>query len=216
MFVKHRMSSPVMTIGPDLSVMDALELMKEKDVRRLPVVDERGRLLGIVSEKDLLKASPSQATTLSIFEVSYLLHRLTVAKVMTKDVVTVSEDTPLEEAARIMAERHLGGLPVLREGKVVGIITETDLLLGFSEALGAFDPGVRVWVQAPDEPGVVAAFSNRVQALGGNIAALTLIRSRDTAMGDIVARVEGVRPDQLKAGLADGRMQVLDVREAQP
>jgi acetoin utilization protein AcuB len=193
--------------------MDALHLMQEKDVRRLPVVDGKGRLLGIVSEKDVLRASPSPATTLSIFEVSYLLHRLTVEDIMTRDVVTVTEDTPLEEAARIMAQKHLGGLPVMRDGKVIGLITETDILLGFSEVLGAFEPGVRVTVEIPDEPGVVAAVSSRVQELGGNIASLSLMRATDHSRGYLVARVQGVGMDELARHLADDRVVVVDVRE---
>ncbi|NPV09405.1 MAG: CBS domain-containing protein [Anaerolineae bacterium] len=213
MFVHHRMSSPAITVDPSLPVMDALHLMEEKDVRRLPVVDGRGRLVGIVSEKDVLRASPSPATTLSIFEVSYLLHRLTVGDIMTREVVTVREDTPLEEAARIMAQRHLGGLPVMREGKLIGMITETDLLLGFSEVLGAFEPGVRITVELPDEPGAVAEVSNRVKEMGGNIAALSLFRGADPRHGYLVARVQGVGAQDLVDRLSDGRAVVVDVRE---
>jgi len=163
--------------------MEALQIMKEQNVRRLVVVDNRGRLAGIVSEKDVLRASPSQATTLSIYEVSYLLQRLTVSEIMARDVVTVIEDTPLEEAARLMAERHLGGLPVMRGQQVVGIITETDILMGFSEALGAFAAGVRVMVDLPDEPGAVASVVDIVKDLGGNIASLSLLRPHDPGRG---------------------------------
>lgn len=213
MFVRHRMSSPVLTIGPDMPVMDALQLMKERNVRRLPVVDGEGRLLGIVSEKDLLRAAPSEATTLSIFEITYLLHRLTVGRIMSREVVTVEEDTPLERAARIMAERHFGGLPVVRDGKVVGIITETDLLLGFSEAMGAFEAGVRLMLEAPDEPGVLARIANKIQSLGGNIATLLVLRAPRPDSGYIVAKVQGVKPGELADSLSDGRIVVLDVRE---
>lgn len=213
MFVRHRMSSPAVTVSPDMPVMDALQFMKRANVRRLPVVDGEGRLLGIVSEKDLLRAAPSEASALSIYEISYLLHRLTVGRVMTRQVTTVDEDTPLEHAARLMAERHLGGLPVMREGKVVGIITETDILLGFSEVLGAFVPGVRITLQAPDEPGVLASISDKVRALGGNIAALSVLHSKQPGSGYIVAKVQGVRPGELADTLSDGRIMVMDVRE---
>lgn len=213
MFVRHRMSSPAVTISPDMPVMDALQFMKEKDVRRLPVVDGRGHLLGIVSEKDLLRASPSDATTLSIYEVTYLLNRLTVAKVMTKDVITVTPDTPLEQAARIMAEKHLGGLPVLEGGKVIGIITETDILLGFSEVLGAFEPGVRITLDVPDEPGILATVANKIQSLGGNITSLTLLHSQEPGQGYIVANVQGVKPGLLSDTLSDDKVQVIDLRE---
>ncbi|MHB0876528.1 MAG: CBS domain-containing protein [Anaerolineae bacterium] len=213
MFVRHRMTSPAVTISPDMPAMDALQYMKEKGIRRLPVVNDDGRLLGIVSEKDLLHAAPSDATTLSIFEVTYLLNRLTVGRVMTRDVITVTEDTPLERAARIMAERHLGGLPVLREGRVIGIITETDLLLGFSEALGAFESGVRVMLEAPDEPGVLASIANRIQSLGGNVVTFVVFRSGREGIGYVLAKVQGVKQGALADALNDGRVTVLDVRE---
>lgn len=213
MFVRHRMTSPAVMVSPDMPAMDALQYMKEKNIRRLPVVSDDGKLLGIVSEKDLLHAAPSSATSLSIFEVTYLLNRLTVGRVMTRDVVSVTEDTPLECAARIMAERHLGGLPVLRDGKVVGIITETDLLLGFSEAMGAFEPGVRVMLEAPDEPGVFATIASRIQALGGNVVTFTVFRSERADTGYIVARVRGVKQGALADALNDGRVTVVDVRE---
>ncbi|MBC7293068.1 MAG: CBS domain-containing protein, partial [Thermoleophilia bacterium] len=139
--------------------------------------------------------------------------RLTVGDIMTREVVTVREDTPLEEAARIMAQRHLGGLPVMREGKLIGMITETDLLLGFSEVLGAFEPGVRITVELPDEPGAVAEVSNRVKEMGGNIAALSLFRGTDPRHGYLVARVQGVSAQDLVDRLSDGRAVVVDVRE---
>ncbi len=213
MFVRHRMSSPAVTIGPTLPVMEALQVMKEQNVRRLPIVDGKGRLVGIVSEKDVLRASPSEATTLSIYEVSYLLQRLTVAEIMAREVVTVTEDTPLEEAARVMAERHLGGLPVMRGSQVVGIITETDILMGFSEALGAFAAGVRVMVDLPDEPGAVASVVDTIKVLGGNIAALTLLKPHDPGRGYLVARIQGIPADVLEGRLRQGQGKVLDVRE---
>ncbi|NLT41544.1 MAG: CBS domain-containing protein [Anaerolineae bacterium] len=212
MFVRHRMSSPAVTVGPNVPVMEALQIMKEQNVRRLVVVDNRGRLAGIVSEKDVLRASPSQATTLSIYEVSYLLQRLTVSEIMARDVVTVIEDTPLEEAARLMAERHLGGLPVMRGQQVVGIITETDILMGFSEALGAFAAGVRVMVDLPDEPGAVASVVDIVKDLGGNIASLSLLRPHDPGRGYLVARIQGISAEELEAHLRQGPGKVLDVR----
>jgi acetoin utilization protein AcuB len=213
MFVRHRMTSPAFTIGPDMPVMEAMQYMKERDVRRLPVVDDGGRLLGIVSEKDLLRASPSEATTLSIFEVTHLLNRLTVGRVMTRDVVTVTEDTPLERAALIMAKRHLGGLPVLEAGRVIGIITETDIILGFANLLGASEPGVRVMLEAPDETGVVARITNKIHALGGNLRALVAVGSGHPGTGYIVAKVIGVKPGELADSLGDGRVVVLDVRD---
>lgn len=131
MLVKERMSRHPITIRPDMSLHDALRVMHDEKVRRLPVVNKEDKLVGIVLEKDLLYASPSPATSLSVYELNYLVSRITVESLMTRDVVTVSEDTSLEEAARIMADNNIGGLPVMRNDKLVGMITESDLFKVF-------------------------------------------------------------------------------------
>jgi acetoin utilization protein AcuB len=127
MLVHERMSKHPITITEDTPINQAIKVMRDEKVRRLPVLSKKGELVGIVSEKDLLYASPSPATSLSIYELHYLVSKITVGRVMTKGVITVSEHTPLEEAARIMADNKIGGLPVVRDGKLVGIITESDL-----------------------------------------------------------------------------------------
>ena len=123
MLVGERMSKPVITVRPETSMPEALDLMHKEHIRRLPVVNKHGELVGIITEGDLQKASPSEATSLSIYEVTYLLSKLTVERLMSKEVVTVTEDTPLEEAARIMADHHFSGLPVMRDKELVGMIT---------------------------------------------------------------------------------------------
>src|SRR5512139_3125988 len=161
MLVGERMSRPVITISPEMPIVDALELMKRDRIRRTPVVKD-GKLLGIVSNEDLLNASPSPATSLSVWEINYLLSKIEVKDVMTKKVLTVTEDTPLEEAARIMADNKIGGLPVLRDGHVVGIITETDLFKIFLELMGAREPGVRVTAIIPEVRGQLAKLTQAI------------------------------------------------------
>lgn len=170
MLVGERMSHPVITIPPDLPIVDALNLMKRERIRRAPIVKE-GKLLGIVSDKDLLNASPSPATSLSVWEMNYLLSKITVKDVMTKKVLTVGEDTPIEEAARIMADNKIGGLPVMREDHIVGIITETDLFKIFLELMGARDLGVRVTALIHEEPGQLAKLTQAISKEGGNFIA---------------------------------------------
>ncbi|MCA9928526.1 MAG: CBS domain-containing protein, partial [Anaerolineales bacterium] len=123
MLVSRRMSSPVITVSESTPIMEALDLMRRQNIRRTPVVNKKGKMIGIVSDKDLLNAGPSEATSLSVWEVNYLLAKLSVKDVMTKDVLTVTEDTPIEEAAYIMAENKIGGLPVMRGQEIVGLIT---------------------------------------------------------------------------------------------
>lgn len=135
MLVKERMTQPVITALPEMPIQEALNLMREKGIRRLPVVSDRGRLVGIVSDRDLLHASPSDATSLSIWELNYLLSQVTLKEIMTKDVITVSEDTHVEDVARMMVDNKVGGIPVVSNGDVVGIITETDLFKALVELL---------------------------------------------------------------------------------
>ncbi len=125
--VKDWMSKDVVTVTPHTTLPDAHKIMKERKIRRLPVVDDHGHLVGIVTRGDVREASPSDATTLSIYELNYLLAKLTVDKIMTKNPVTVTPDTSMKDASRLMLEHKIGGLPVVESGKVVGIITESDI-----------------------------------------------------------------------------------------
>ena len=136
MYVKDRMTSPVVTITPDTPFDKAMKMMRNHNFRRLPVVDHKGNLVGIVSERDLLHASPSQANSLDVWELSYLLTKLKISSIMSHPVISVRADTPVVDAARIMIERKIGGLPVTEGQKVIGIITETDIFKAFVEQFG--------------------------------------------------------------------------------
>jgi acetoin utilization protein AcuB len=134
MLVKDRMSSPAITVWEDTPFQDALKLMHSRQIRRLPIVDQHNQLIGIVSERDLLHAAPSPATSLSVWELNYLLWKLTVGSLMTRKVATVTPEMPLVEAAQLMVDQKIGGLPVVdHERQVIGIITETDIFKAFVE-----------------------------------------------------------------------------------
>ena len=134
MLVRDRMSAPAVTIHTETPFQEAVKLMREKGFRRLPVVDKKGHLVGIVSERDLLHASPSPASSLSIWEMNYLLWKLKIEEVMSKQVISVAENAPIEEAARMMVDRKIGGMPVLgKDSTVIGVITETDIFKSFVE-----------------------------------------------------------------------------------
>ncbi|MGB0385650.1 MAG: CBS domain-containing protein [Ardenticatenaceae bacterium] len=135
--MKDRMSTPVVTITPDTPFNEAMKVMRKRNVRRLPVVDHKGYLVGIVSERDLLRASPSDANSLDVWELSYLLNKLKINHIMSHPAISITPDTPIVEAARIMIERKIGGLPIAEGQKVVGIITETDIFKAFVELLDA-------------------------------------------------------------------------------
>lgn len=125
--VKNWMTANPITIHEDASLPDAHEKMKEYGIRRLPVVDAENKLLGIISLSDIQQAEPSDAKSLNIYELSYLLFKLKVAKLMHKAVITVTPETSIVDAAKLMLEKKIGGLPVLEHGRLVGIITESDI-----------------------------------------------------------------------------------------
>jgi acetoin utilization protein AcuB len=120
--------------------------MKENNVRRLPVVD-KGKLLGIVTKHDILEASPSPATSLSVHELNYLLSKMKVKEIMKKNPVTLTPDTPFEEALKIGQEKKIGSFPVLENGKLVGIATESDIVRFLTRALGVREEGSRITIE---------------------------------------------------------------------
>ncbi|MCS6845070.1 MAG: CBS domain-containing protein [Caldilineales bacterium] len=211
MLVGERMSHPVITVSPDTPVLDAVDMLRKERIRRAPVVQD-GKLVGIVSEKDMLNASPSSATLLSVWEVHYLVSKIKVKDVMTKKVLTVTEDTPIEEAARIMADNKVGGLPVMRDGKIVGIITETDIFKLMLEMMGARQKGVRIAVLVPNVAGEIAQLSRAVFEKGGNIIALGTFAGEDPSTSELVFKVEGVSEQELRATLAPLVVKLKDVR----
>lgn len=211
MLVGERMSKPVITISPDMPIADALNLMKKERIRRAPIVKD-GKLAGIVSDKDLLNASPSPVTTLSIWEMNYLLSKVTVSEVMTKNVMTVTEDTPIEQAARIMADNKIGGLPVMREGHVVGIITETDLFKIFLELLGAREAGVRVTALVEDKPGQLAKLAEAIAEKKGNFVAFGQFTGDNPSNKMITFKVNGLTQDEVKKAIDPVVKKILDLR----
>jgi acetoin utilization protein AcuB len=216
MLVKERMTHPVITIHPEVPIQDALKRMHEEGIRRFPVVDARGRLVGMVAESDLLHASPSNVTSLSIWEMNYLLSKIKIEDVMIQDVITVTEDTPLEEAAKIMADNKIGALPVIRNNELIGIITETDLFKIFIEILGAREPGARLSVLIPNVPGEVAKLTKAIFEMGGNIVALvTYLGESDETYG-ATFKIAGVPCQSLVSKLEPLVERVLDVRDCPP
>jgi acetoin utilization protein AcuB len=214
MLVSDLMTADPVTVTDKTPIDDALRLMREKKVRRLPVLSTNGELVGIVAEKDILYASPSPATSLSIHEIHYLLAKLTVGEIMTKKVITVTDDTPLEEAARIMADTRIGALPVMQDGKLVGIITETDIFKGFVELLGTREAGVRLTVKMPEGQGVLPLWMESISKLGGRLLALVTWGGHEPGTRIVMAKVTGVDTNQLKEGTSKLGVEVVDVRAA--
>ncbi|MDA8413717.1 MAG: CBS domain-containing protein [Desulfobacteraceae bacterium] len=216
MLVGNRMTLNPITVSPQSSVAAAMTLMREKNIRRLPVIDSRGQLVGIVSDRDILQASPSPATSLARWELPELLDKLTIDKIMTADVVSIPEDTPLEEAARIMADHKVGGLPVLRGAALVGIITESDLFKVLLQLLGGRRPGVRISVATPGDKGTVARITAAVFAAGGNIVGFGISEREDNDDNHwvITLKVQEVSREKLVEVIGPVVTEILDVRMA--
>jgi acetoin utilization protein AcuB len=146
MRIKDVMTRNPVTVESDTLVLDAQKLMREKNIRRLPVLDE-GKLVGIITQHDLLMASPSPATSLSIHELNYLLSKMKVKEIMHKNPMTFTPDTPFEEALKIGQEKKIGSFPVLENGKLVGIATESDIVRFLTRALGLREEGTRITIE---------------------------------------------------------------------
>jgi len=216
MLVRDRMTLNPVTIAPGVSVTDALRVMSERKIRRLPVVDAQGAVVGIVSDRDLLLASPSPATTLAIWEIHELLAKLTVEKIMTREVIMVQEDTPLEEAARVMADSRIGGLPVLRGGELVGIISESDLFKTLLQLLGGRRPGVRITVATSGAKGTLAEITSAIYEAGGDIVGLGFseVQGANNGIWVNTFKVQGVPKNKLVEVMRLHVREILDVREA--
>ena len=213
MLVRERMSTQPVTIAADVPITEALRVMRQNQVRRLPVLDAGGKLVGIVSEKDLLYASPSPATSLSIYEMHYMLSRLKVTELMTPDPITITPDVLLEEAAIIMADSKIGGLPVVEDGNLMGIITETDIFKVFLELLGAREKGLRLTLRIPERMGEMARITTAIAQLGGNILALGTFLGDDPTTAIVTVKVVDVPADQLEVAMQELDLEVVDIRE---
>lgn len=214
MFVRNRMSSPAVTATPDTPFQDALKLMRDHRFRRLPVVNKKGKLVGIVSERDLLYASPSPATSLSVWEMTYLLSRIHVQEIMTKEVITTMPDIPIEDAAHLMADNKIGGLPVVDEdNRVVGVITETDIFKAFVEMFAGGHSGLRLTLEVPETKDVLLDLSRAIRALDGSIVSVGSFNGDVSGERRLVVKVKDASKDQLVDTLEAFGDHVADARD---
>jgi acetoin utilization protein AcuB len=179
MLVRDWMSSDVMTVDENTSMMKALHLMKENNIRRLPVIS-RGSLVGIITDRDLKEASPSKATTLDVHELYYLLAEIKVKEIMTKNPMTIYADETVERAAVIMLEHKVSGLPVINKQKeLVGIITQSDVFRAFVNITGIYNGGTQFAFSLDDKPGTIKEVADTIREHGGRI--VSILSSTDMA-----------------------------------
>jgi len=212
MIVGKRMSTQLITVPPDLTLPEAFALMKKENIRRLVIVD-KGKMVGLVTKNDLENALPSKATSLSMWEINYLIEKVKVSDVMIKDVITVNEDTPIEEAARLMADKKISCLPVLRNNDVVGIITETDLFRIFLEVLGAMHTGIRLSAEISVDPGSIAKLTQAIYEAGGDIISFGTFLGDSISKDEVTVKVQGVEIEKLKEAITPHILNLMSIRE---
>lgn len=192
MFVANRMTASPITLSADATVADASELMRTHKFRRLPIVNN-GKLVGIVTDRDLREVSPSPATTLSIFELNYLLAKMKVKDVMKADVRTTTPDATVEEAALLMYKHKIGGLVVVDASQtVVGVITETDIFKTFVDVMGITEgKTTRLTIDVTDKVGVLSEITAIFKDLGVSIGSLVSFPMEEGKYGLVIrAKVE--------------------------
>ena len=204
MRVEKWMTPDPATLKMTDSIARALDLMKEKKFRRIPIVSESGKLVGIVSDRDLKDVSPSLATTLDIWELHSALDKLRLGDVMTKKPWTVTPEMPIEKAALLMLEKKIEGLPVLDEkGALVGIVTEGDIFRALVELTGVQKKKVRVSLLIPDKAGSIRDVADICREQGGTIFSIVGSYAKVPAgKRELVMRVDCPAIDALRAALA--------------
>jgi acetoin utilization protein AcuB len=211
MLVRDCMTPKPITVRPESDPLAAILLLKSGRFRHLPVVDTEGRLAGIVDRADLERFL-SQAGSPGIAKRQ---HR--VDQVMTRDVVTVPPDCPLEEAAALMVQNKIGSLPVLEEGCVVGIVTETDIFKLFTAVLGGGTASVRLTVQVEDTPGQLAELAGRIARVGGNISSMVAYPASEIGRSNVTLRIEQAEQQAiLKAVREQPQLQVIHYSGSEP
>lgn len=211
MLVRDRMTPNPITVTTETSLKDALELVRSKPFRHLPVVDQSGSLVGIVTEKSLVYASPTPTTTLSVFEVDYILSHTKIGQIIQGPVITVGPDFPIEEAARKMVDHRIGCLPVVESERLIGIISDTDIFRVFVEGLGGGHPSTRITVRVAEEIGSLARVTACVTELGGNIYSLGTFWGEKPKDRLVVFRLEGVDRESVVQALEADGIQVVHV-----
>lgn len=202
MYVKNEMTKNPITINANDMISKAADIMSETDLHRLPVM-ENGKMIGLVTKGLITSKGVGGATSLSVFELNYLLNRTTVKTVMIKekDLVTISSDKLLEDAANLMLEHDIGCLPVVDQGELVGIITQNDLFKAFLDILGYSRKGSRIDVRVPDHLGILGDVSKVFVKHNANITNFTVYRNNDDKTADLILRTDLTETDELEKDL---------------
>ena len=212
-FMREKIRRNPVTIGPEANFFEARSLIHDKGVRHLPVVDKENHLIGIVTDRDIREAAPSDATLLSVQELNYLLGKLKVSAFMTpkEKLVTINPDTLIEEAVKLMRDHKIGCLPVLEDGKLYGIFTETDALDHLVDIFGTNQRGTRLTIAFEDKPGTMLGILEVLKKLNINI--ISIVTPSFMVDGQRIAalRIQTEEYQEAVNGLEKGGYDVLSV-----
>jgi acetoin utilization protein AcuB len=215
MLIHKIMSENLFTVHPNTVVTDAQDIMRREHIHHLPVIDEHSKkLVGIVSEKDLMYASPSPASTLDVYEMTRLLSKLAVKKVMTKDPLTAHPKDLVEDAARKMVDNDIGCLPVVDDDNFpVGIVTESDIFRLFIDLFGTREKGIRATLRIPEEQGELAKLATDVTDHQGNIISIGTWPGDKPTNAVCIIKVTGMTKEQFVTSVEKHILEVIDLRE---
>lgn len=214
MLVKDRMTPNPLCGNPLMPVTEVQELMREKKFRHLPILDENGILVGLVTQRSLLKALPSDLRGFSRFEISYILAKIKAKDIMTKEVVTINANVAIEDAARIMADEKIGCLPVCNGEKMVGIITDNDLFGIMVDLMGGRRKGIRMTISQTDRAGAIARLTTAIANEGGFMSVFLGYPGTEPETWISVCKVTNLTQDQLTRIIERlAETSLLDIRE---
>lgn len=213
MLIYQRMTENPVTATPEMNVTVAKNLMKQQKIHRLPVLDENKKLVGVLSEKDILLATPSPVSTLSTYELNFLMEKITVKKIMTKNPVTIDKNATIEEAARVMNDHYISCLPVMDGEKLVGIVSKTDLFKTMLEMLGSRTYGTRIEILVDNKPGVVANISNAFLKAGLNIITFTVFNASDASQAICLFKLDTSDSEKVRELVLPFSIKVIDLRK---
>ena len=214
MAVKDFMTKRVVYVSPETTVAAAADIMRDKGLRRLPVI-EHDKLVGLITEGTMAEASPSKATSLSIYEMNYLLNKTKVGDIMIKNVLTVSKYASLEDAIYIMLQNKVGVLPVVDNDQISGIITDKDVFRAFLEISGYGQAGIRIGLEVPDTPRVLEKIANLIASENLNIERTIVSPKNDTVLR-VELQVEGeIGIEQLKKVFVESGFTVTEIAETE-
>ncbi len=205
MLISEWMTKEVITVTPQTNIFKAAKILKSHDIRRLPVVDENGLLVGIISDRDIKESSPSNATTLDVYELMYVLSEIKVHDIMTKDVITVKPSETVERVALLMEEKGFGGVPVVDDsGQLVGIITDNDIFKVFVAITGVRTGGTQFALEVSDQAGTIRPIFDCMRGYGVTIASMLTTNSEKEGKRRIYIRIKDLeqsKEDELIAEL---------------